>query len=402
MKKLILIFILQISFFNLCFGDSDKLSGEALYSKLNSGWPKSLHEIKLKLNPNKSYFVISARNPLVHLDFRSPEKLRQSIWTNKQDDFEDIGHTMISWSCHLQNHKNIEGTAAQSGESQHQSKRMLKAGWGLSTLFATFTDGFLQDAEYVQSEFFDKHNEHNDFRIFTFIFETSDEDCAKTLDFIKQYTAEIAPQVYPGRFFGLKLHPENFEGGGCGSFANAALFLNQQWPSIAPLFWRELQIPTTLLGRLDQNSDDIQNIAPYMNRHVPVGQKISFVKLLQTNWDQKSEYTAKLNILDPELLFLFFKTLYTESLFERKKRTSEEIIFSEDWLSRYIYIYPKTDRISRQSKNFSRLKIDESLDLQTSNLIAKTQNWVHQKLKAYKFIHTQLQNQPVLIMKSIQ
>lgn len=269
---------------------------------LKSGWPDLLSPFKTRFQPGKSYLTLYKKFPRWPIDMRSPDRFKRSVGARELSGKPSIGHMAIGWSCATANFGRREGFAAQTGEDSGQSYEMLRAGWGMNAVLATFTDGRIQNGHNIQSYFSNEFVGHiargqSPAPYFALVIEVPSSDCEAVQEFVKSYVLHPAK---PWKNFGMRPDPSKFEGAGCGSFASAAL---ERAPSFAPVvesYWRTLSIPKKLFGL--RTRVFLPNVAvPFSYAKTAAEERpISPINLMLKNWDSGEE-ALNLRLVDPEL-----------------------------------------------------------------------------------------------------
>ncbi len=289
---------------------------EQYLAAINGGWGKNLSTLRSRLDPKRSYLVIHSQEPKEVFDLRSPDHFKRGLLSkgisNMAQSTFGIGHVFLSWRCQQEDGKVVEGTVGQTGELSNQFKEMLDAGWGLTTFVTNFTDGHLQTPALLDFEFEGEEPLH------TLAIEVDPAVCSNAIGFVKKY---LEHPSRPMENFGLQKDPTKFEGGGCGSFGVSALDQSQIFGKlpIAKNFWRHLRGRTSLFGYgkdLDLPEDSeprkLGTRKYYSDMKKGKTKKVSPARLfLFSDWNASSRDGGQpVNIMDPELLLLFFKTVY--------------------------------------------------------------------------------------------
>lgn len=278
------------------FNDADLQSEEMpeeprSFVELNTGFPKQI-EMGLGLKRDRNYIILIKKSPQYVFDFRTADRLRRSLMTMNTNDM-DIGHAMVAWQCH--NGRDVDqGATGQTGEQQGQGMQMLRSGWGLSTFMSSFRDGYLNNPEEVE-EVIDEAAEAKRLRFIAF--EVTGQECRKMLSFLKTF---INHKNEPQRHFGLNLRPDQFEGGGCGSFAVTMLEQSGALPKPATSnIWRTLNVPTHLMGVGSK-------VPPYTDfyKNIPYNQNVFGGSIMSDYWSCRPGWAPchKLRVADPEMI----------------------------------------------------------------------------------------------------
>ncbi len=289
-------------------------------------WPESLLEVRKSLDIQKentfSRVGLWILMPKAKLDFRSAENFRLSLLANPVELWGKIGHMAVSWECRG---SGKEGFVGQSGETKNQFEYLLRNGWGLSGLYYTFTDGRMVDGQQLEkgrnrwdSAFMTKNPDPNTnidankLQSLAVYMDVSEEDCNKVANFVEAYTSPNIEKFGTAAFqyFGLNLDPLKLEGGGCGSFAMAALNATSLFAKAFRLFKRELVFPNWVLG--DSQKPLVRlNIQDRRFTSVQRGTERSLLQVLGRSWDvsRDSPQAEPLWLIDPELVNLYIFNL---------------------------------------------------------------------------------------------
>jgi hypothetical protein len=170
---------------------------------------------------DSSYIFLFAFPSAAYLDWSSPSKL---AWTSLQSTLAKrtfalpttIGHAQFAWHCQKPDGTVLtSGGSGQSGERNGQSLQVLKDGWGMSLLELVYTDGILESTEDVK----DRVRKGAAKDQFSWVaFQVPTESCVAMADYVDAFKAAGAHENY-----GFPVDPLKLEGGGCTSFAHAAV-----------------------------------------------------------------------------------------------------------------------------------------------------------------------------------
>jgi hypothetical protein len=352
-----------------------RLSPQELVSALNTPLPDSHSGLRAAFGRGRSYLLLHAFEPGIPLDFRTANGFRESIENHNgllgASGFDDIGHVFVGWSCDS-GAGPVEGMAAMTGERSFQAAKMLKAGWGLTTFLATFTDGHLQPpgflAEYdaVMEENFDAH---------VVAIEVSAEHCERARDFVRAYAEHPAK---PARNFGLNLDPRKFEGGGCGSFGAAVLEMSGMFGTsgMASHWWRELRPNPRLLGKGLPLPENVSvSPAPGGKRKVaPASLFLGF----RNSWDNPKKGGGSMKLLDPEMLQLSLKTIYrrlARPISASDPRLGSEFLRSE--IAKLRKVKKKAPvNLEKSNGSFVEVPIDRNFDAKARAVVESTELWI--------------------------
>ncbi len=225
MKSFVLIISLSL-FFSL-FAQASEYSGYMNYrdpvdGQSLHGWHGPLEDFKNQLPAGKNYVIAVLHKPVNAFLFQDIYWFRGSVLAARKqlrnDSHGQLGHFQVAWSCRVPGKTGrYYGMTGQTGEQTYQGKRMLlELGYGMSLMFANFTDGYLQSSEASAVRVWDSPDDHG----FSWVaFEISDDDCANGIYFLDRY---IKSEAYQN--FSFVLDPNKLEGGGCTSFASELLF----------------------------------------------------------------------------------------------------------------------------------------------------------------------------------
>lgn len=339
--------------------ESREATPARLYQLISSGWSPSYENVERSLHPRKSYLLISSTEPGTVLDLRSAEHFRQSVVPSVVSGRDvDIGHVWIGWKCVPAKGPIVQGMTGQAGNTRNQFLDLVKAGWGLAGFKSHFLDGILETPTYIEMA-----NIYAESSFHTLALEVDPKSCASVAEFVKEY---IYHPKNPRSRYGLEGNPLSFDGGGCGSFALAAFGKNTSLSPIANHFWRDLKANGQLFGYGIPHSKEV---APF-SLEKEGKRSISFFSLLYQNWTGTGVADPGLRILDPELLNLWFKTIY------RSKQKDLEQVGGE----RLRAVFARKDHLNlfnfRNTSTKPQLPIDESFDLQSKGVVESTKKWV--------------------------
>lgn len=272
-----------------------------------------MNSLEKQLDPAKDYITLLIKLPINAMDLRSAEMFRRSMLPvanlqNLTKNSMTISHMMVAWKC-----GKIKGMTGQTGELSNQGMKAFLGGWGLSGLYAVYQDGMAHTPEYVQQKYDESIAAGFPFGHVTF--EVDRAQCENMLAFLKDF---IDHPNAPASKFGLSLRPENFEGGGCGSFASAMLSKAGLLSTLHSSFWRSLRGPRELMGSRSK-------LPPLTAIDLPAdvkkaGRKISLNRLEATPWTGKT--SPPLHMVDPELVTYVLRTLAEDYWNGRTKNTA--------------------------------------------------------------------------------
>lgn len=197
-------------------------------------------------DPGSSYILVFAYPSAAWLDWSSPSRLsRTSVQSTVAKRVfslpSTIGHAQIAWSCRDAEGRLLSsGASGQSGENNGQSLSALRGGWGMSMLEMVFTDGVLESPQDVGSRIRSGAKSNQ----FSWAgFKVTPEQCMQLVDFVGDYRKAGAYKNY-----GFPVDPLKLEGGGCTSYANAALEKSGAPIPFRRSWVRSYRIPETQLG----------------------------------------------------------------------------------------------------------------------------------------------------------
>ena len=301
---LALLAVLSVSFARAADATYHPVDSKKVLPLINAGWGPTFKDLQPKLNPEKNYITWAIEFPAIAYDFRSAEYFRRSIIGGPQNT-EAISHMMIAWQCHDSDGKLFRGATGFTGENSKQTMALLEEGWGLTSFFATFTDGELNTPEDIEEYFTDAAKENHPVAHITV--EVSAESCQKAQAFIKSF---IDHPNKPGTKFGANLRPLKFEGAGCGTFASAVLTHAGVMPSLQPLMWRTVRASKYLMGWG-------QDLPPKTRMKLPgdieLPERWVWMGRMQMEpW--MAEDGPALSVVDPEMGLLAMRTIAHASL----------------------------------------------------------------------------------------
>lgn len=353
-------FILALSFLVSCLaeargrdhdqgrdeGPAEIPTVEETWQDVNGGLPQVLKSFSAKLNPDFDYVTLIAKAPKHVMDLRSAENFRRSILSIPiTDAAENIGHMMVAWQCHDQGGAPLRGGASVTGEQENQTVNMVKAGWGQTSFFATFSDGSV-DGSWATDEVLEEAVK-NKMQVAHITVRVPRASCQKMVSFLKSYVYHPQQPIY---HFGNNLEPLNFEGGGCGSFATAMLSKADIFSEVRPLMWRELRATVSLLGGGDQEIPAV--VLPKSLR--AIRKKVDVGVLQQTPWTGNDGPALK--VLDPEMMLLTLRTiarsagLPTPGALEERRVTSQWSEIVDGHFENRVEFYPINQVFDRRAR----------------------------------------------------
>lgn len=370
-----LYFIIIIASFNISRADD--------YSNL--GWPKTLAKLYFQLNEKpKNYFILVSRVPSIPIDFRTPEGLHTSINSfSFQKNFHP-GHEMIGWKCKIGDMP-YESMMGLSGETRDQHLQLLEGGWGLTSLLATFKDGFLQDPNELENRFryFAEENEKaaaagDSKRIFLMatVLEITESDCENIVNETFEF---INHPKNPVENFSMILSPANYEGAGCGSFAAHFLEKIESVKSLIPLFRRQFALPNYLFGTGTALPEGVE--IPDKIARVAVKKPVSKYKLIASSWTSATSPNVNVEILDPELI-VFWQKLFFDAYFDQNNWTKQKKSFNKNKaIARGVWEI--VDDVFESTKKNQYVAIDKNFDERTQSIASYHSQFIKEANLSY-------------------
>jgi len=341
---------------------------EQYFQAINGGWVNNLVPLRKALRKDRNYIVIHAQEPKSTMDLRTADHFRQSTLAggilSLTNDSLGIGHTFVSWRCQTENGP-VEGTVGMTGENDTQFKKMTDAGYGLSAFLAVWFDGHLQTPELMSLLWKEEKPVHS------VAIEVSPEVCHNAARFVKKF---LFHPDRPFETFGFIPDSEKFEGGGCGSFAVGVI--NQSGVfgrhPVTKGFWRNLRGNSDLFGWGLPHPED----ADPWNFGYKGTRSVSLVKMFTSNWNGNG---PNMRIMDPEMILLFFRTLY--------RATLDEVYAESAARGRHILnnkkLYPYRKYPSQELAQ--EIVIDSKFDPQAKAVVKSTKSWLNDlRSKGYK------------------
>lgn len=252
---------------------------------------------------DSSYVFLFAFPSAAYLDWSSPSNL---TWTSLQSTIAKrtfalpttIGHAQFAWHCQKPDGTVLSrGGSGQSGELNGQSLQILKDGWGMSLLELVYTDGVLESTEDVKSRV--RKGAAKD--QFSWVaFQVPTESCMAMAEYVDAFKAAGAHKNY-----GFPVDPLKLEGGGCTSFAHAAVVKAGLPLPFREDWLREYNIAVEDMGR-GETTPAFTTIVPQAK--VPESPK--YVGLPTFLWGNKTWDTTGKGVpfryYDPELFYESF------------------------------------------------------------------------------------------------
>lgn len=374
--------ILFSSFFLVALGS--KSWGQSL---ARQGWPASLKDLySYTQSSQKSYVLLVSRLPSIVVDFRTNQGIRNSINTfNFQKNYHP-GHEMIGWSCKM-NGSTYTSFIGFSGESDNQSTELLNKGWGLTSLLATFTDGYVQTPNDLEERFqyFNQEFEKDPkgpFYLMANLFEITAKDCESLIREVYRYTSN--PEK-PTKKFGLLVNPEKNEGAGCGSFAIHFFEKIKAFENISQQFKRQYKLPYYLFGKGEDLPSSVE--IPESIQRVSVDQKVSKVKLISYDWSPSKDLNLDAEMIDPELVIFWQKKFFEEFFKNNQQPPNYNYSFFKKKAKRGHW--ELIDDIYNNGQAQSKyIEIDDNYDFHTQSLAKRAKYDLQgKKLSFFKFLN---------------
>lgn len=266
------------------------------------------------LQGDSSYVFLFAFPSAAYLDWSSPSKL---TWTSLESTIAKrtfalpttIGHAQFAWHCQRPDGTVLSsGASGQSGELNGQSLQVLKDGWGMSLLELVYTDGVLESTEDVKARI--RKGAAKD--QFSWVaFQVPTESCMAMAEYVDSFKAEGAHRNY-----GFPVDPLKMEGGGCTSYAHAAV-VKAGLPLPFHEDWlREYNIALSDMGR-GEETPAFTTIVPQAK--IPKEKKyVGLGHFLWGNrtWAKAGEPSSPFFYYDPELFYESF--LHLENSYRQR------------------------------------------------------------------------------------
>lgn len=345
------------------------------WDSINEGWIEPYSLLMPHLKPGRNYVAWTIIAPKVPIDLRQPDDFRQFITSLTSKKSLSISHNLVAWNCQLPNGQFYSGATGHSGEISGQSKKMVKAGYGLTTFMSTFTDGWLSGAFHTGGIFEERSKNEETYSL---VVEVSSQDCANMLGFLKKF---IYHPKTPVQNFGLTLNPEKFEGAGCISFASTLMkkagvlsqffdhALRSLWASPYRFGGNDLEIPEN-------------TIVPRVSWLEGRKKKVSLIEFLQPNWNATVK-GVNIELLDPELLVWGLK-----SLSPRLQKSPRQVFVPGR----------ECRRGDPVSCGGSYRKVDDNYDSQAARVAKDARQWKSKKLaEGYEMTEVLIMDEPFLI-----
>lgn len=372
----ILYFLIALASYNISYADDIS----------HLGWPQIFAKLYFQLNEKpKNYFILVSRVPSIAVDFRTNEGLHNSINSfSFQKDFHP-GHEIIGWKCKIGG-RPFESMVGLSGESDDQHKKLLDKGWGLTSLLATFKDGFLQNPNELENRFryFIEENEKaaaagNPKRIFLMatVFEITENDCERIVNETFEF---VNHPNNPVQKFSMILSPARYEGAGCGSFAAHFMERIENIKTLIPHLRRQFSLPYYLFGTGTSLPEGVE--IPGNITRVASPRPISKIQLISSSWTAVTSPNVDVEILDPELL-VFWQKLFFDAYFDQNSKAKEKKLFNKNRsIARGVWENSE-DIYNQGQKNFTYMAIDKDYDSHTQNVYSHHAQFIKDSVLTY-------------------
>lgn len=350
------------------------------------GWPKALEDVyNYTQKTRKNYVLLVSRLPTIVIDFRSNQGIKNSINSlSFQKDYHP-GHKMIGWACKIKD-VSYNSFIGFSGESTDQHKAMLDSGWGLTSLLAHFTDGFIQTPNDLEERFNNFNAEfekkpNGDFYLIANLFEVSDSDCENIVNEVFNYTSH---ENEPYTKFGLLLDPRKYEGAGCGSFAIHFFEQISRFKKIANLFTRSFKIPEHLFGNGTILPEHVE--IPDGIKNIQSQEPVSKFRLISSDWSEGSKKNLDMSLIDPELVILWQKQFFAEYFNQHPEHSAYKKFFTKK-TKRGLWETVNNHYNGNQTQN-QYIEIDKNYDERASIAVTNAQSQLqNSRLTFFKFLN---------------
>jgi hypothetical protein len=319
-------------------------AGVGLYFAFLYYQPRGSFQEVWRNDSKNSYILVFAYPSSAYLDWSSPTTLSRTslqssinkrVWGRPSA----IGHAQFAWRCQRPDGAWEMGASGQSGERSGQALKALLGGWGLSVLELVFTDGHLEDLADVEQRV----------RIgvktgqFSWLgLKVPAQNCLNLANYVKEYRTAKAFRNY-----GFPLDPLKLQGGGCTSYANAALQRSGLDLPFRPAWVRHYEIAEKHLGR-SQAPPSFSTILP--QSRVPKSvKKVSLTSFLfgSQSWAQTGEKSIPFAYYDPELFYEGLRHM------ENSLRKEQQLSLKKVVRTRHLDLFQR--RIQNSSESWMRL-----------------------------------------------
>lgn len=365
---------------------------EEIWSEINQEWQGPLKEVEPNLNARKNYIVwinVPAQHPM---DLRSADQFRK--WTMATPPRElTISHNMVAWRCRANDGQMHIGATGLTGGNGKQDLKMFLDGFGLSTMFAVYTDGHLNPVWEV-GKYISK-NLATRGAIFAG-FEVSEDQCSSMLGFLREF---VWHPNKPYRNFGLIPQPDRFEGGGCVTMASVLLQKAGLLESVAPSFFRTLVANRKLMGgNLIQPKGVALPPVPWLKGKPRF---ISISRLLYSQWDEPSDTMIDLKLMDPEKMAYSLKQMgkvYLQNAPEELRTSDAAFIESSQLGTRVVVTKELFAQLDKEAKH---TPINDEFDLEMAQIGKEAREYFEEQVASGKKIRLgRAVGMPVLLLEN--
>lgn len=341
------------------------------------GWPGSLEPLytHLNKNPHKNYFVLVSRIPTLVLDARTENSYRDSVTQWGFSKKFHPGHVMVGWKCLSQNGPRVSfigfngDVLTVNNQLQEGIPALVNAGFGITSLFARYNDGFIETPEKLDSifqevaEMYEENNpERHAFKYIATVVEISAQDCSEVINKANMFQGVLNAKSS----FGLHLDAEQLEGAACNSFASSMMIEVQTFKNLIPHFKRHLQFPSYLFGNPSKPQPNVQIDELY--QRMAQGRKISKLKLVASDWSPSSvDDNVDFNFVDSEMILLWQR----QFLMANTKLWPDKSEFVIDWKKDFYRQFWEHDLDPYESisKGQKLTKVDRNFDDKAAQIV---------------------------------
>lgn len=369
------------------------------------GWPGSLEPLysQLDKNPQKNYFVLLSRIPTLVLDARTENGYRNSVTQWGFAEQFHPGHVMVGWKCNSKNNPFVSfvgfngDVLTVNNQLQEGIPALVKAGFGITTLFARYNDGFIERPDQLDSIFqevtelyYENKPEKQAFKYIATVIEISTQDCADVVNKVNMFQGVLSAKSS----FGLNLDAEKLEGAACNSFASSMMTEVQALKKLIPHFKRLLKFPSYMFGNTQVPQQNIVIDAKY--QVVANGKKISKLKLAVADWSPSSvDENVDFNFIDSEMILLWQRQFLMANI--QLWPNSEEFVV--DWKKAYNRQFWERDfdPYLGDFKGNKLTKVDRFYDAKAKNIV----DHAIQLIKNSKLSYMSVMGFPVTIIENL-
>ena len=279
-----------------------------LQHPLNAGLPRSLlddvKEIEKEYQSNNIILLLIHKS-VVNLDLKRPGDFLKNLADNYHNSYS-LGHVQLAWSCELIN-GSYKSATGFTGEMSEQSMELAKSGWGATTLFARYKDGYFEKPWDVHLRSV-KSQEGG--KLVKLAMVTDEEDCAQLLKSLKSDLMSKSRLEFT--LTDQLANPS--EGANCVSFVFSHLKKLGNFPqAIVENSVVNLKIPSVYFGISDHDlpaktrfkADDIESV----KTHNTGIRKVSITSLFELR-DLRGEAPINISFLDPQSLAQWVEANY--------------------------------------------------------------------------------------------